>query len=420
MTKPEIVPLVLTAPTERDLEAVTASLAGTGVDTATGLRTLGRDLAARAELAHPARRVVAAQRPGDVAALADAAPVPTTHAGLLAFLFSGQSSQRVGMGTELAAVSGRFAAVLDDLEATVGRHVEHSPAGVRSGSTDSDGVPLLHRSEAAQPALMVHALALSDLLAAVGVVPDLVAGHSFGEIAAAAAAGVWSRADACGLAAGRGRLIDELAGPGAMVAIEAGEAEVAAALDGPDMVVSAVHGERAVVVAGPCERMRALAATFTARGVRTSELPMALAAHSPAMEPVLEPLRALFAAVDAHPSAVPLAGNADGALLAPWAPASARHWVRHCRETVRWSDAVGALRAAGAGTYLEIGPSGVLSRLSTAGLPQDEQGALIPAVTSEPDEVTALLRALVRLEQRGHRVDWAAALGTGRAVVGIG
>lgn len=411
MTPTPPVPLVLTAPTADGLARAAAGAAARA-EGSTTLPGLARELAAGADPRHPFRRVVLAAAAADLTAPGPP-PAPVPASGRLAFLYSGQSSQRPRQGLQLAGASARVAGALADVTRLAGARLSPPLDQVLAepGTPGPDGLRAIDRTGHTQPALLAMALGLTDLLAAVGVVPDLVCGHSFGELAAAACAGVWERADATTVAVERGRLIEDLPLQGTMIAVGIGEDEAAPLLAGTGVELSAVHTPTSVVLAGPTAVTRAVAAGLAARGVRTTELAVGGAYHSAAVEPVLGPLRAVLDRLPARPATVPLVGNADGAVVDAAAPAGPDHWLRHCRRTVRWSSVMATLVREGVTTHLEIGPDAVLGRLAAANLdPAGADGAVVAATGPEPDEVTALLTALVALDARGHAVDWSALL----------
>ncbi|MCY4616339.1 MAG: type I polyketide synthase, partial [Chloroflexi bacterium] len=323
----------------------------------------------------------------------DAGPAPGS-ARKVAFAYSGQGGQWVGMGREIYETEPVARAVMDRCEA-VHREVTGEPLlDVMFGRGGADGD--LDASEWTQPALYALDVALTALWASVGIQPDAVIGHSFGELPAAQAAGAFSIEDGMRLAIARGRLLAETES-GAMAAIfaprervESVIEEVNAASDRGLLGIAVDNGVNQTV-GGLADEVDAISKLFEADEVRVRRLAISVVGHSGLLEPVLPALEAFANGIEIAQPNVDFVSNVTGDVLEPETALDGAYWRRHARRPVAFADGVRTLERLGVDTVIEIGPHAVL-------------GPMVSMIWSEPPETpgaVAVIPSMLRPAERG-------------------
>ncbi|NEO36797.1 MAG: type I polyketide synthase [Moorea sp. SIOASIH] len=371
----------------------------------TGRNTFTQRLAVVAQSGQELSEQLAAFRTGVETAGVFTGDLEDKQRPKIAFMFTGQGSQSVGMARELYETQPTFRQALDRCDAILRPYLEQPLLSVlypAEGETSP-----LDQTAYTQPALFALEYALYELWRSWGIQPDGVIGHSVGEYVAACVAGVYNLEDGLKLIAERARLMQALPPGGEMAAVLAPEAEVRAAIApyADQVAIASINGPENIVISGVASGVQAVVTELQTKGVDVRPLKVSHAFHSPLVEPMLDAFEQHAAQINTSEPQIELISSVTGKRVEAGEVTSPGYWRRQVRQSVKFAVAMETLQAQGYEVFVEIGPHPVMLGMGRQCL-APETGVWLPSLRRGQSDWQQLLQSLASLSVQGVKVDW--------------
>ena len=381
------------------------SLADVCHTAAVGRAQLSRRLATPVRSVESLRNILADFAAGDRSGCQVSDEQSNWNPARLAFMFTGQGSQYLGMGSELYHSHPEFRRSIDRSDEILRPIMDRSLTSLLFPTTADDGA--LNQTVCTQPAIFALEYALAQLWRSWGIEPAILVGHSLGEYVAACCAGVFSLEDGLGLVAERGRLIASLPPGGSMAVVFAAKDKVLPLVEqrSAEASLAAINSPGQVVVSGSDGAIEQIVAELDRLGVESRRVAVSHAFHSPLIEPILGEFEACCRKVTFNEPAIEIISNADGNPVGD-RMASPQYWCDHLRRPVEFARSIDTLAQSGVEVFLEIGPKPVLTALAQRCLEDDGPRLWLAGLDPKRTDWEQLSESLCKLFVRGAAIDW--------------
>ncbi|MFC4244871.1 acyltransferase domain-containing protein [Gryllotalpicola reticulitermitis] len=317
-------------------------------------------------------------------------PYHRPDAPLIAFAYTGQGSHIPGMGRALMRASGEFSAWVSEALSAVGSIADRLSEALLSEAAQAEDIAIT------APAIFVFQVGLQLALREVGIVPDIVCGHSLGEFAASVAAGVFSPGEALNLVVERSRLMAEETPPGAMVALLAPVARARELALNHDLAIAAINSATEIVLSGSANSVRAIVDLARRESLPAHVLPVGRAFHSPAMSSITERFRRHVEGFQSQPAKVRFIRALPHGRVTDDPKIEAKYWAEQLCAPVQFADVIGSVTSSGNVAVVEIGAQSVLTKFAAGA------GAGFAVAAQTPRRAANVDEMAVSLWERGY------------------